>query len=149
MEEVLPGFAKAYRAIHAPPSFEALYTFPRRVSLLGVARDTVICVAREVFGSPDGFFELQTAAGEALANAFEHGTGDSVYVAVAVLPHVVIIDIVNEGVARVCDIDKGLPLMDIERERGRGIPIMKEMLDGLEITSVDGVIGIRLIKDRG
>jgi anti-sigma regulatory factor (Ser/Thr protein kinase) len=83
-------------------------------------------------------FSLLTAAGEAMANAVEHAYGDAlglVRVHAHVGDDVVTVTIEDEG--------KWKPAQRRE-ERGRGLPIMRALMDGVEIRTHQARTVVRL-----
>ena len=88
-------------------------------------------------------FSLLTAAGEAMANAVEHAYGDAlglVRVHAHVGDDVVTVTIEDEG--------KWKPAQRRE-ERGRGLPIMRALMDGVEIRTHQARTVVRLTLDLG
>lgn len=78
--------------------------------------------------------DIETAVGEALANAAEHGhrAGGAFDVAVYVENDVAVIEVLDEGAGFASPLDEvpALPLPDVPR--GYGIFLMRRLMDGLE-----------------
>lgn len=98
--------------------------------------------------TPDETFDVTLAAGEALGNAFDHAGGGGVLVTVAAYPDRVTIDVADCG--------SGFSLSDEEEppdtgrcaERGRGIKLMRLLVDSVTISpksSGEGTV-VRLVK---
>ncbi len=82
--------------------------------------------------------QLQTALGEALANAIEHsGSNAEIDIEIRLTADRIVATVSDAGVG--FSVDSGLsPLPDAVAERGRGLPIMRRCSDIFGVRSVPG-----------
>lgn len=98
--------------------------------------------------TPDEVFDLTLAAGEALGNAFDHAGGGGVLVTVAAYPDRVTIDVADCGCGFELSDDEEPPETGACAERGRGIRLMRLLVDSVTImpkSAGEGTV-VRLVK---
>lgn len=96
----------------------------------------------------DETFDVTLAAGEALGNAFDHAGGGGVLVTVTAYPDRVTIDVADCGCGFSLTDDEEPPETGRCAERGRGIKLMRLLVDSVTIgpkTSGEGTV-VRLVK---
>lgn len=122
-------------------------TVPVDTGDLHAARARIEELAHGLAFSPDDLFDLTLAAGEALGNAADHTCGDGVLATLSAYPDRLIVEVTDcgdgydptEADALGCDEDE---------ERGRGIHLMKLLVDSVSIEHRPSGTGtvVRLVK---
>lgn len=115
---------------------------------LSKARDRVEGLVGSLPLTPDEVFDVTLAAGEALGNAFDHAGGGGVLVTVAAYPDRVTIDVADCGCGFSLSDDEEPPETGRCAERGRGIKLMRLLVDSVTIgpkSSGEGTV-VRLVK---
>ncbi|MCL5105008.1 MAG: ATP-binding protein [Armatimonadetes bacterium] len=101
-------------------------------SVIAVLRNVVNDTAREAGAGPDDICDIQIAVGEALANAYRHGSpvkGESrITLRCMVCAQAVIVEIEDEG-APFCPDSISEPDPNELRDHGMGIYLMRQAMD--------------------
>lgn len=112
-------------------------------------RDRIIGFARKNGVNGDDLTDLQIALGEALGNAYKHGSpvkGESrIYVDCEAKDHVFIIDVMDEG----SPFDHTIiaePRLEEMPDCGLGVYLMKQVMNTVEFTHYESGNRVRLIK---
>lgn len=126
----------------------AAFTIPGRISLLGMARDRLMSIARTLPFSPDEQGEIELAVGEALSNAFRHGCSGE--------EHSISVECEANGAAltvRVTDPGQGfqpdavpIPSVKSLQEGGMGLHFMKLTMDSVQYRFDENGTTVELIK---
>ncbi len=98
--------------------------------------------------TPDEVFDVTLAAGEAIGNAMDHTDGGGVLTTVASYPDRVVVDVADCGMGFELANDEELPEIDAVAERGRGIRLMRLLVDSVGISpksSGEGTV-VHLVK---
>ena len=114
--------------------------FPRNASGARRARKLVLDAA-QFWLSPEDLERLEYAAGEALANAVEHGSGSSLLVRCRREGDRCIVEIADSGIGVPASDELGT-LPGAESPPGYGLSIMHKLADGIEL--LDGGTRLRL-----
>jgi serine/threonine-protein kinase RsbW len=136
-------------------------SLPRGARYVGMLRDITLCVLRDLNAPQEACDDIELALAEACANAVRHAVGTSDYS--------VRISVSEDGCdVEVADRGPGLPLGDPERratgssggapaaggptaddaldEGGRGLPLMRALVDDLQFIKQDQGTRVRLAK---
>jgi anti-sigma regulatory factor (Ser/Thr protein kinase) len=105
----------------------------RDLKMAPALRSTVRSLATALTGDKDILDRLETAVGEALANAIGHGRGPTFSVAVYGNRDEISVTVMNrDGHHTHWDFCKPMPTFS--SDRGRGLPIMRKMMDQVDVT---------------
>ena len=121
---------------------EAKLVFSAIPIVAALVRSTLRQIAPVLRLSSDEEFSMLVAVGEAIANAVEHAYGDREPGLVEITMH----DEANRLVVQVDDYGRWRPFQKRE-ERGRGIPLMHALVDGVQIKSTQTSTSITLSLD--
>jgi serine/threonine-protein kinase RsbW len=78
--------------------------------------------------------DIELALAEACANVLDHaGPGDAYDVEVLIVPEECVIRVVNVGAS--FDAGTGRDMAEPDAEGGRGVPLMRKLMDGVRVTS--------------
>lgn len=120
-------------------------SLPRDASYVPVTR-TVAHSLLETMGVPeDASADVQVALSEACANVVRHAGGLDYSVALSVGPEGCEIEVLDNGPGIHVEGDGAVPVED-DAEDGRGLFLMRALVDDFEFTSEDDGTRVRLIK---
>ena len=127
----------AILALHCPPIADRFsLTIPAVPGELASMRALLRRWLRQAEGSEEEVAEILTAAGEAAANAIEHGGGHGPFEVAGVLNgDEVDLTIRDSGTWRPNSPDRG---------GGRGLVLIRELMDEVEVTRADGGTTVRM-----
>lgn len=94
--------------------------------------------------SADQRFDVMLAVGEAMGNAVDHAGGQDVLVTVSSYPDRVVVDVTDYGAGMELAADEAAPASPACAERGRGIRLMRLLVDSVSISRRDGGRGTRV-----
>lgn len=123
-------------------------TFRVDALALGEARERVVELISSLPFSSDEVFDMTLAAGEALGNAVDHTCGGGVLVTVAAYPDRVVVDVADCGEGFSLSQGETPPETGPGAERGRGIRLMRLLVDSVTIegkSTGEGTV-VRLVK---
>ena len=141
LTQLVPGGAAAddvaILALHAPAVSERfILTLPSSPGELASMRALLRRWLRQTDGSEEDVAEILIAAGEAAANVIEHGGSDAPFEVAGMLDgDEVDITVTDRGRWR----DKGP-----ERGGGRGLVLIRELMDEVEVTRADEGTTVRM-----
>lgn len=132
-------------APNAAPLWSKSVSIESGIEHLGFYRHWVVQMLESLSMDRDARFDTALAAGEALGNYYDHACGDGCVMTVRAYADRVVIEVVDNGL--------GFSIADDEEptsteERGRGIKLMRMLVDGVEIRRRSDVRGtyVRLVK---
>lgn len=132
-------------APNAAPLWSKSVSIESGIEHLGFYRHWVVQMLESLSMDCDARFDTALAAGEALGNYYDHACGDGCVMTVRAYADRVVIEVVDNGL--------GFSIADDEEptsteERGRGIKLMRILVDGVEIRRRSDVRGtyVRLVK---
>jgi serine/threonine-protein kinase RsbW len=126
---------------------------PGEAEYIGIARQAVDAVGAQARMDREERMALTIAVGEACNNAVRHterdgdGRRSPVEISCQILDGAVLIEITNQGDTFTPDPDDA-QMPHAMAEHGRGIPLMRMLMDGVEYRRVDGGTVVRLLKRR-
>jgi serine/threonine-protein kinase RsbW len=119
---------------------------PRDARYVGVMREVAGCILVELQAPEDAVDDIQLAVTEACANAVRHAVGTAEYnVRFAVGEDTCEIEIIDVGPGFIPE-DAGAEQLDEESESGRGLTLIRALVDDLEFTRDGHDNRIRLTK---
>ena len=138
------------RVTSLDPSVLPLRRMTLRVdaAALSEARERVGELLSTLPFSADEVFDMTLACGEALGNAVDHTCEGGVLVTVAAYPDRVVVEVSDCGCGFEVADDEELPEMGAFAERGRGIRLMRLLVDSVSISlkrTGEGTV-VRLVK---
>lgn len=138
------------RVTSLDPSVLPLRRMTLRVdaAALSEARERVGELLSTLPFSADEIFDMTLACGEALGNAVDHTCEGGVLVTVAAYPDRVVVEVSDCGCGFEVADDEELPEMGAFAERGRGIRLMRLLVDSVSISlkrTGEGTV-VRLVK---
>lgn len=123
-------------------------TLPRDARYVGVMREVAGCILEQLHAPQDAVGDVQLAVTEACANAVRHAVGTAEYsVRLGVDDSSCEIEIIDVGPGFTPDEDAGQLLeADEESESGRGLFLIRALVDDLEFTRDGENNKVRLTK---
>jgi serine/threonine-protein kinase RsbW len=121
---------------------------PRDARYVGVMREVAGCILEQLNAPPDAISDVQIAVTEACANAVRHAVGSAEYsVRLGVDDQACEIEIIDVGPGFTPDIEVGQDLqVDMESESGRGLYLIRALVDDLQFERDGGNNKVRLTK---
>jgi len=113
---------------------------------LQAARTRISELARRMDFTNDDVFDLTLAVGEALGNAVDHTGGTGILATVSAYPDRMVVEVTDHGEG--FDVASRTKKSPCNCERGRGIKLMRLLVDSVSITCRTGFAGtmVRLVK---
>lgn len=139
------------RAVHELPATTLPLwhtTFRADAATLASVRGHVGRLLERTSLTPDEVFDMTLASGEALGNAVDHTCGDGVLVTVAAYPDRVTVDVTDCGPGFELAAGEEPPKAGPLAERGRGIRLMRLLVDAVSISRKSAGCGtvVHLVK---
>jgi serine/threonine-protein kinase RsbW len=107
---------------------------PRDRLSVPVVRHLTQDALSDIGADPSDSHDIELALAEACANVLDHaGPGDAYDVDVIIGPYNCVIRVVNVGQG--FDTQDAPPMADPDAEAGRGVPLMRQLMDGVRVTS--------------
>ena len=122
-------------------------TLPVKSDGLQATRTRIEELAGRLGFSADEVFDLTLAAGEAMGNAVDHTTGEGVMVTASGYPDRMVVEVSDRGEG-FDEREAAWPANGVNCERGRGLKLMRLLVDSCTITARPGGAGtlVRLVK---
>ena len=127
------------------------FRIPADMRYIAIVRRGVRNLAESVGFTDEAVSDMEVAVSEAVTNSVEHGTPDpssgAVLVKCCASSDCVVVEVEDEARADACL--QELPRSDAYQERGRGITMIRTLMDEFEDIRTENGMRVRMAKQRG